>query len=292
MPIDLFIGKSSVQTAIYLFEVGTPHDAGNLVTFVDFSNDGYARQNRKKSNSKVNLRDVDHVKERYAELVDVVLNRKTKTNYYTEANELVVKDTISLEGNDWTFNQHRKIDTMPTEVDFRKTVIDYISWKISSDLKNGLGLSPLLAMNLLSDLTSEETAALEKFRKGEVKFKEWKIGELFEIHPTKSYKMTNPDLFKNKGEIPVVTNSSVDNGITGYVDLAPTEKVALLPIATRQPMKEYFISRMILLAILTFKVFILLIREIGMNIYFYISFHCLRNLQKVVLIMQASLIEP
>lgn len=135
MPIDLFIGKSSVQTAIYLFEVGTPHDVENLVTFVDFSIDGYARQNRKKSNSKVNLKDVDHVKERYAELVDIVLNRKTKTSYYTEANGLVVKDSISLEGNDWTYNQHRKIDTMPTEADFRKTVADYLSWKLSTIIK-------------------------------------------------------------------------------------------------------------------------------------------------------------
>lgn len=135
MPIDLFIGKSSVQTAIYLFEVGTPHDEENLVTFVDFSNDGYARQNRKKSNSKVNLKDVDHVKERYTELVDIVLSRKAKTSYYTEANGLVVKDSISLEGNDWTFNQHRKIDTMPTEADFRKTVADYLSWKLSTIIK-------------------------------------------------------------------------------------------------------------------------------------------------------------
>lgn len=135
MPIDLFIGKSSVQTAIYLFEVGTPHDVESLVTFVDFSNDGYARQNRKKSNSKVNLKDVDYVKDRYAELVDIVLNRKTKTSYYTEANGLVVKDSISLEGNDWTFNQHRKIDTMPIEADFRKTVSDYLSWKLSTIIK-------------------------------------------------------------------------------------------------------------------------------------------------------------
>lgn len=73
-------------------------------------------------------------------------------------------------------------------------------------------------------LTVEETSALEKFRNGEVKFEERKIGELFDIHPTKAYKMTNPDLFKNKGAIPVVTNSRVENGITGYVDLKPTEK--------------------------------------------------------------------
>ena len=135
MPIDLFIGKSSVQTAIYLFEVGVPHNQDNLVTFVDFSNDGYQRMNRKKSSSKVNLRDADHVKERYAELVDIVLHRKTKTDYYTITNGLLVKDTITLNGNDWTYNQHRIIDNIPTEADFRKTVSEYLSWKIGSLIK-------------------------------------------------------------------------------------------------------------------------------------------------------------
>ncbi|MDE6537365.1 MAG: SAM-dependent methyltransferase [Muribaculaceae bacterium] len=45
---DLFKGKASVQTAVYVFEVGTPHDPQRLVKFIDFSNDGYTRQNRKK----------------------------------------------------------------------------------------------------------------------------------------------------------------------------------------------------------------------------------------------------
>ena len=135
MPNDLFIGKSSVQTAIYVFEVGVPHDIGKLVTFVDFSNDGYARQNRKKSSSKVNLRDVDKAKERYAELVDIVLDRQTSTNHYTQENCLLVKDTITLNGKDWTYSQHRKIDTRPTEADFRKTVADYLSWKLGAIIK-------------------------------------------------------------------------------------------------------------------------------------------------------------
>ena len=55
--------------------------------------------------------------------------------YYTEANGLVIKDTISLAGNDWTFNQHRKIDITPTEEDFKKTVADYLAWKVSAILK-------------------------------------------------------------------------------------------------------------------------------------------------------------
>ena len=47
---------------------------------------------------------------------------------------------------------------------------------------------------------------------------------MFDIHPTKSYGMTNHKLFEHKGLIPVIVNSSTTNGIGGYVDLKPTEK--------------------------------------------------------------------
>ena len=135
MPTDLFSGKSSVQTAIYLFKVNRAHEVDDMVTFIDFSEDGYVRQNRKKSTQKVNLRNVDHALERYDEIVAICLGKKAKTEYYTEANGLVIKDTITLNGDDWTFNQHKKIDTTPTEEDFKKTVADYLAWKVSAILK-------------------------------------------------------------------------------------------------------------------------------------------------------------
>ena len=47
---------------------------------------------------------------------------------------------------------------------------------------------------------------------------------MFEIKPTKAYRKTNIDLFEENGKIPVVTNSSINNGITGYSNLLPTEK--------------------------------------------------------------------
>ena len=58
-----------------------------------------------------------------------------KTNYYTEENGKVIKDTISFSGEDWCFSQHKKIDTKPTEEDFRKTVAKYLSWKVSQIIK-------------------------------------------------------------------------------------------------------------------------------------------------------------
>ena len=135
MPTDLFIGKSSVQTAIYLFKVNRPHEEDDIVTFIDMSEDGYTRLARKKSTQEVNLRNTDHALERYDEVVAICLDKRPKTNYYTESNGKVIKDTISLNGNDWTFNQHKKIDTTPTEEDFKKTVSDYLAWKVSAILK-------------------------------------------------------------------------------------------------------------------------------------------------------------
>ncbi|PDX54345.1 restriction endonuclease subunit S [Helicobacter pylori] len=47
---------------------------------------------------------------------------------------------------------------------------------------------------------------------------------MFEIRPTKAYKLTNSHLFDNDAKNPVVTNSSLNNGISGYSSLEPTEK--------------------------------------------------------------------
>lgn len=132
MPNGLFSGKASVSVYIFVFKVARKHEIDDLVTFIDFSNDGYSRQNRKKSTQEVNLKNVDHAEERYAEIEAIVLGKKPKTSYYTEENGLIIKDSITLEGNDWLFTQHKKVDTNPTEDDFKKTVSNYLSWKIEN----------------------------------------------------------------------------------------------------------------------------------------------------------------
>lgn len=78
------------------------------------------------------------------------------------------------------------------------------------------------------ELTEEEQKALDLINSNKIKFKYYKINTLFDIHPTKSYKMTNKDLFETQGNTPVVTNSSINNGITGYVKLSPTEKGGII----------------------------------------------------------------
>lgn len=134
MPGDLFAGKSSVQTAIYLFEVGTPHNEKHLVKFIDFSNDGYTRAARKKAKAATNLKDTDNAKARYEELINVLLHGNGYLNFYKD---FFIEDTINLEGRDWAYAQHKVIDTKPTLADFKKCVSEYLAWEVSNVLKNG-----------------------------------------------------------------------------------------------------------------------------------------------------------
>lgn len=139
MPIDLFIGKSSVQTNVYVFKVGEAHHKDEMVKFIDFSNDGYTRTNRKKASN--NLKDTDQAKERYEELVNLVRFGKSKLKIFTNAE--YYENTIDPKnGADW--NQAALIDTKPTLADFRKTVSDYLAWEVGNILKqqnqgDGLG---------------------------------------------------------------------------------------------------------------------------------------------------------
>jgi hypothetical protein len=130
---DIFRGKAGVQTAVYVFEIGKAHDMKQYVKFIDMTNDGYSRANRKKSGLDVNLRNTNHANERYQEVVDLVNYGKVYLNHFTEAD--YIEDTITLDGNDWTFSQHRQIDTVPTEADFMKVVSEYLAWEVGRVLK-------------------------------------------------------------------------------------------------------------------------------------------------------------
>jgi hypothetical protein len=131
MPIDIFVGKSSVQTNIYVFKIGERHLKDEMVKFIDFSNDGYTRTARKKASN--NLKDTDRAKERYEELINLVRFGKSKLNIFTEKE--YYENTIDPNnGADW--NQTAPIDTKPTLQDFKKTVGDYLAWEVSNLLKS------------------------------------------------------------------------------------------------------------------------------------------------------------
>lgn len=127
---DIVKGKAGVQTAIYVFNVGIKHNPKSMVKFIDFSNDGYTRQNRKKATIRTNLKDTDRAAERYDEVTNLVLYGKHYLNIFKE-NTDYIEDTISLKGDDWTFQQHVKFDRTPSFEDILSTIVEYSSWQHS-----------------------------------------------------------------------------------------------------------------------------------------------------------------
>ena len=204
MPIDLFVGKSSVQTNVYVFKVGEKHEKDEIVKFIDFSNDGYTRSNRKKASN--NLRDTDRAKERYEELVNLVRFGASKLEIFTQ-NEYYEATIDPSNGADW--NKSRPVDTMPTLTDFKKSVSDYLSWEVSQILKKD---SPSR-----SSIVSQRIADLEReFKVSGGRFEEFRIGDIFDIQTPKRKFDANKIQFG--GQYPYVARGDKNNGIRGYIN--------------------------------------------------------------------------
>jgi hypothetical protein len=73
-------------------------------------------------------------------------------------------------------------------------------------------------------LSDEEERVLDGFEKGEFVWGGFKLGDLFEINPTKYYKLKNEEIISEKGNVPLISNSSTDNGVMGFSNLKANNK--------------------------------------------------------------------
>lgn len=195
MPTDLFVGKSNVPTCIYVFRVGEAHQNDDIVKFIDFTNDGYTRTNRRKSSC--NLRDTGNAKERYQEVIDLVRFGSQKLNLLN-TNEYYEGHIDVNNGNDW--NQTAPINTKPLITEFRETVSDYLTSEISTLLKAKK-----------SDVTIESML-------DSVTWKDFLLGDLFNIDNTSSF---NTDRLVPGTEFDYVTRTSTNQGVlkeTGFIN--------------------------------------------------------------------------
>lgn len=206
MPIDIFVGKSSVQTYIYVFRVNEAHQKDDIVKFIDFSNDGYTRTNRKKASN--NLKDTSNAKGRYDEVVNLVRFGKSKLNIFSDKEyyEGVIDPN---NGADW--NQSTPVDAKPTSQDFKRTISEYLAWEVSDLLKK----------------MDSETPLLDDQLKG-VEWKGFKIGDLFEKIKVKilKYKTSElPDKATDDYPLPALTAGIQNQGLNNYV---PRENATIL----------------------------------------------------------------
>lgn len=201
MPTDLFNPNAIVQTSIYVFEAGTPHNFDyDIVKFIDFRNDGYKRTER-------TINDVDHPAERYQDLYLIFklgLNARNNADFHSELWDLesvYCEDTITDSGKDWNFEQHKKVNTEPTKGDFERSIGSHFAWETG-----------IITGQLLKSL-SDNSKASDK------KTKAFSVEELFIIDKTPSYNKDSLTGVTDK-EYDYITRTSTNRGIcetTGYI---------------------------------------------------------------------------
>ena len=95
---------------------------------------------------------------------------------------------------------------------------------IELEVQRKTELEAYLTVTGLKDytFTEEEEETLNSLDK--VQWKEFSIGELFDINPTKYYKLPNEVIISKNGSIPLISNSSTDNGVMGYSNMKANNK--------------------------------------------------------------------
>ena len=121
-------------------------------------------------------------------------------------------DRITLEGNDWNFEQHKKINKIPRQDDFKKTIKDYLEWKVNTLAKEE---------DVLREIVSPSLNKLEEeFIKNGGSYKEVKIEDIFEVKSSKKiFHANNLTIYEEKQDntYPYVVRSSKNNGIRGFI---------------------------------------------------------------------------
>ena len=218
MPADLFNPNAIVQTSIYVFEAGTPHNYDyDIVKFIDFRNDGYKRTER-------TINEVDHPAERYQDLYLIFklgLNARNNSTFHSELwdlNSVYCEDTITESGKDWNFEQHKKINTDPTKNDFDRSIGSHFAWETS-----------LITEQLLNTLSDNSKVSNKKT-------KPFPVEELFDIDKTPSYNKSCLTEVTDK-EYDYITRTSTNRGIcetTGYISKKGLNKAGTFSLGLLQ----------------------------------------------------------
>lgn len=187
---------------IAVFTSGIPHLDNKKVKFINFENDGFEVQKHK------GLVETIKAKDRKQHLLDVWFDRiEAETSF-------CVKSTIEAE-DEWLHSYYYFNDEIPIEEEFEKTVADYFTFEFNMILKG--------KEYLFEDIKTE---IVQEFKQVEqLEQKEWSefyLKDIFtEIQRGKRLKKDD----HNKGEMPYVSSSALNNGIDGFV--SNTEKVRI-----------------------------------------------------------------
>ncbi|AZI14988.1 HsdM family class I SAM-dependent methyltransferase [Avibacterium paragallinarum] len=103
---------------IAIFTTGVPHNKDKIVKFINFENDGFEVQKH------IGLVETPYAKDKKSHLLDVWFDR------IEAENKFCVKTTIEAE-DEWLHSFYYFNDEIPSEVDFEKTIADYLTFEVN-----------------------------------------------------------------------------------------------------------------------------------------------------------------
>lgn len=202
MPADLFEPNATVQTSIYIFKAGIPHNFDyDIVKFIDFRNDGYKRTERC-------IKETDHPAERYQDVYLIYklgIHAAKNPAFHSELWDLkkvYCEDTICEDGNDWNFEKHIEMSGKPDEEAYLSLIDNHLSW----DIKNWV-------LGQRNESYTDDAIRILT----EKEMDEFPVSEVFHIDKTSaSYNKEELKIPTDEDEVyDYITRTVTDRGISG-----------------------------------------------------------------------------
>lgn len=207
---DTFYGIGVIP-CIAVFTSGQPHPKDKICKFINFEDDGF------KVSPHIGLLETEAAKDKKQHLLDVWFDR------IEAENKFCVKTTVNAQ-DEWLHSFYYFNDEIPTDEDFEKTVGDYLSFEFSMIMQG----RRYLFENVDSEIEAEKDNDVKKnFKLSDREWKEFRIGDLFEVTGSVTTKPQN--LIKN-GFIPRITCSATNNALDDFYQNKATEKGGVLTV--------------------------------------------------------------
>lgn len=195
MSVNLFYPIAKVQTSIFIFRAGIPHDYEQDVVFVNFENDG------QKQGKGSQIKD-EKVKKQYLEAAKAYKKRKSVGDIP------VILDKISDKGDDWMYEKHVQQDTELSADDFDEYLSDFFAFELNQMVHS----------------------SVSKMKFPEKKMAMFAIKDLFLV---KSSKYPKEEIANSEnGTVRVISNSAKDNGVKAYSSLPPSNPGNVLTLSS------------------------------------------------------------
>ena len=205
MPSELFQPNASTHTAIAVFETHQPHNNSEVI-FYDLADDGFVLSKNKGRTDVLN---------RWSTIKKDLLKKLNNSSNYPEVSNLVVANIH--ENDEWIIQAHSVIDYSNIN---SKKFIDTIKKSIIFSIKFKLNLLETEVDELtFIEILNDNKISNKPYSQNEIELepKNWqhfKLNKLFRID--KGERLVK--LERELGDIPLLTASAYNNGISNYID--------------------------------------------------------------------------